>query len=1368
MSRRMRLRASFGFIALALVAAVSASILSIGQPVHASPADAVIKKAIGYGIAQCYKQGAMVSPITAESYNDNWGPSSIVSYGGGSYAMPTGAYNGVYSLSCAELLNGNGVNGAFPGSYSIAGVTPPENASNTSAFESFMTSMGYTKHNADGGGRCASFTYASGSDTDVTKLCAETDSQGHITGGVTYQGSGLVFRIDVTDTQVKPICTQLFDSFATNSCSAISYTKNSTDFEWLAGQVLSQLIAHRANGFLGGSYKLVEKVDFESRGNALAEYRIDNKTTAGNRALKTLTGYANENATKLTPPEQQSLLQDYLLNYYGVQNYGCDLSSDQQGVASSAGYAKIETSMFGGTLQTCWIRPTKNQNSSVAAFNSQGFFDGTSMDYDAVVKALGGSVDDMKAADKKKCNDAANTDLSNAMTIVDQYIMNPNSVSKEDSDRAQKTIDEINKIKQDHGAYWHEENGTIVCYTYTKLDGTTSDTPTDSTNPPDAPGEDPEDPGEAGVLDGCFSNAGVLGWIICPVLRLAGEATAGVYEDIAQNYLVIKSNTMTSESLRGVWARFQGYANIVFAILLVVVILSQVTGVGLSNYGIKKVLPRLIITIILVNLSFILCSVAVDLSNILGVSLNDLFKNWNTGGGISADNLNLGTMVRNTIDSIGLVGGAGAITIVGIKVVIATEAWKFMILPLLLTVLAALISILFFYVILGVRQAAIVMLVAVSPVAIVCYALPNTQKVFSRWFKIFSSLLLVFPICGILMGGSNFASRLLLSVGDVGFMYFLVAMLLSVIPLFFVPAVLKSSMSAMGNLGMKLSNMGTRFGNWSNRTIRGTRAFQDHQQEALRSSNMARDKNIMRTNRGILKRLDAKRTNLSDPNDLSGLSEREKRQYRAAQYRLNRASSRRERGVIEDMMAGVNAQREELEPGSKRYEAMQHGMRQHQIAQEAEGLKGLYETGNATKLDGSGKLDISDERAVEDEYDQLLERLDADPKDNDALARMQALTSVMMGKGENGENIIRRSLERQVGKKLKASQSDPEKKALKATANGGLRQMSSYLSSKFGGQLKSDDRDTFDMVNALAQGEAYYDGASGLSSEFDLDASGNLSHLKYGVGSAGKLSASSLAGSNDAVLDRIRDGVQNGTINGALLNSLMANVDEALNNDTIQLKVGVRKKLEEIAQHAYTQRAAGASTHTSVNQTSASIMANAGSKSLDSMLGRIQSFDRTGMDAAQIAEREDEFRAVAENARYALENNIVKDSSTAERLQDIVSAVKAQGISDFAGNTGGNAFKLNAASFKVRGSAKPEGYARRPTSWEHVVNPTTMQREWKVRTGTDASGAPIYRGLNAEELTQLHEIEAYNRQVDMRNSAKGFDPPTPPPPPPHP
>lgn len=351
------------------------------------------------------------------------------------------------------------------------------------------------------------------------------------------------------------------------------------------------------------------------------------------------------------------------------------------------------------------------------------------------------------------------------------------------------------------------------------------------------PGGVPDDPNpgstDNGTVDKCYSAAASLGWILCPVLNGTSKALTGIYDMVIEPFLEIKSSFFDANSngggLRNGWVQFRDFANILFAIAFAVIIFAQATGIGISNYNIKKILPRLIMVAVLVNISFILCQIAVDISNILGSSLQKLFADMAgrvgvpSGSGLDAmvDSItgeqvtwfSLGGIV-STIMTV-ILGGAGAIALV--------VTWEIWLIPFLLAILGCLLGVLFFFIILGIRQAGVLLLIALAPIAIVCYALPNTKSIFDKWLKMFEGLLLVYPICGILIGGGQFASALLISAGGgTNFFYDLVAMLVSVVPFFLVPSILKSSMAAMGNLGLRVSQFGQNLGHRMNAGIRNS------------------------------------------------------------------------------------------------------------------------------------------------------------------------------------------------------------------------------------------------------------------------------------------------------------------------------------------------------------------------------------------------------------------------------------------------------------------------------------------------------------------------------------------------------------------
>lgn len=330
----------------------------------------------------------------------------------------------------------------------------------------------------------------------------------------------------------------------------------------------------------------------------------------------------------------------------------------------------------------------------------------------------------------------------------------------------------------------------------------------------------------------CYDGAGALGWILCPVISHAENLLNGFYERLLEPMLKIDnvlisgsdgSNNQTKQhGTRDAWMVFRDIANYIFIAFFVVVIFSQLSGYGIDNYGIKKALPRLIMVAVLVNLSFILCQLAVDVSNIVGFSIKDLL-----------DNIADGIMSNNKAN--GNISGFGHFLAISIIVAMfGVVAWisNFaIILPIFLMAVSGIVALLFLCLMLGARLGAVLLLVAASPIAIVCYALPNTKPLFDKWFKWFKTMLLLFPIIGLLMGGGQLASAILMASnnGQEFFLWFIAA-IAGLVPIFFIPTLTRNALSAFGAIA---SNMAGRTAGWTRAAKSAAKNSRAYQQKAL-------------------------------------------------------------------------------------------------------------------------------------------------------------------------------------------------------------------------------------------------------------------------------------------------------------------------------------------------------------------------------------------------------------------------------------------------------------------------------------------------------------------------------------------------------
>lgn len=302
------------------------------------------------------------------------------------------------------------------------------------------------------------------------------------------------------------------------------------------------------------------------------------------------------------------------------------------------------------------------------------------------------------------------------------------------------------------------------------------------------------DGGEEEGKNSCGLSA--VGWFVCPLMSFAGSLGDASYSAISY-FLSIDNEIFKDQENGGLaqaWKFFRDVANAVFAVIFLWVIFSQISNVGVSNYGIKKILPRLIIGALLVNLSFYLCQIAVDLSNILGFSLKEALE-----GAASK----VGTQATATGTFSALVTGGLVLVGVGLFIFLAVS------IPTLLALLLALIVVL---VILIVRQAAVILLIAISPLAFAAWLLPNTENLFKKWVSMFRGLLIVFPVISLLYGAGKLAGTILAASAtddpnNPKETMQLAALAASILPLGATPFVLKSSLNSLGSFAGKLGGL---------------------------------------------------------------------------------------------------------------------------------------------------------------------------------------------------------------------------------------------------------------------------------------------------------------------------------------------------------------------------------------------------------------------------------------------------------------------------------------------------------------------------------------------------------------------------------
>ena len=302
-----------------------------------------------------------------------------------------------------------------------------------------------------------------------------------------------------------------------------------------------------------------------------------------------------------------------------------------------------------------------------------------------------------------------------------------------------------------------------------------------------------ESPSENSTSTSCDVQG--IGWIICPVSNWLADGIDFMYSAL-QEFLKTKPLETTNQNsgIYLAWVIMRNISNVAFIVAFLVIIYSQLTSVGISNYGVKKMLPRLVIAAVLVNLSFTFCAVLLDLSNVTGYAFQDAFMGIKNTISTVGENTGVGwtwsELIVMILSNGALAGG-----------VVATVAMGAELLPLALSALVGIgLVLLLVLLIMAARQALIVILIIISPLAFVCYLLPGTEKWFKKWRDLFFTMLVFFPAFAVVFGGAQLAGIIIIqnATGANGGIMQILGMVVQVIPLALTPIILKLSGGVLG------------------------------------------------------------------------------------------------------------------------------------------------------------------------------------------------------------------------------------------------------------------------------------------------------------------------------------------------------------------------------------------------------------------------------------------------------------------------------------------------------------------------------------------------------------------------------------------
>jgi len=275
--------------------------------------------------------------------------------------------------------------------------------------------------------------------------------------------------------------------------------------------------------------------------------------------------------------------------------------------------------------------------------------------------------------------------------------------------------------------------------------------------------------------------------LLTPVPTASNEITglaAGPYNNVHASWLVVVR-----------------LASTLMIIVFLIMIIGQAAGNYIDAYTAKKILPRIVIAFIAINLSWYIAGFAMAASDIIGEGIKAVM--------LAPFGQNAAIIVSGTNAAYTLLGGllAGGVA----AALLIAGAGLFILVPVILGAVLA-VTIGFFFVV--IRQGLLIALTVFLPVAIVLWVLPGTRTYFNKYRDIFFGTIIVFPIFQAVLAMGALLAYVITAgnESDAGQKLALIPFMISIVclfaPYFFLPKIAEKSVGLLGTISGMINNQG--------------------------------------------------------------------------------------------------------------------------------------------------------------------------------------------------------------------------------------------------------------------------------------------------------------------------------------------------------------------------------------------------------------------------------------------------------------------------------------------------------------------------------------------------------------------------------
>lgn len=293
-----------------------------------------------------------------------------------------------------------------------------------------------------------------------------------------------------------------------------------------------------------------------------------------------------------------------------------------------------------------------------------------------------------------------------------------------------------------------------------------------------------------------FLGGEALSWMICPLLNTINAAINkfdnAIYSSLRLNEEDFDRNHPVSETgakYYQIWSIMRYLAMGFVVIIALIMILSQAIGEGpFDAYSIKKIMPRLVLALVGISLSWDLMITAIQFVNDIGAGIRALI--YAPFGGIAEVEKAFNFSGTESVIS----GGAAAIGI-------GKVAFGLGGMGLLSLALTAAIAAFIGFAVIIFREIIISLLVVSAPIAIIFGVLPKTDKAWKIWHETFSKGLLMFPLIMAFLASGRVLAYLNFTSTDSSLLKEIIGIIAYYSPYFLIPLTFKFAGGIIATIG---------------------------------------------------------------------------------------------------------------------------------------------------------------------------------------------------------------------------------------------------------------------------------------------------------------------------------------------------------------------------------------------------------------------------------------------------------------------------------------------------------------------------------------------------------------------------------------